>query len=539
MFASLYLFSHSPYFQGWATAFGSAALVALVLTPFIWQCAKVYSLGSISRIVPIAMIIVAVLIQVMHSVDPSGMSTHPDEALHLSCYDYFLHAFWPPAASDPAIVPSLTSSVWGISYLNYYDVVYFLAAHTTQPFLSFLGAPLAGARTFQLFLWVSLAVFGIVRRHWGLALIPLLLTPQVWYVFSYFNGDALPLFLSIIAVALVSDTGNSLDNFMLEGGLPRRATIIFCACIGLLIVSKANYLPVVFGIFLYIAIKYLDLKWIELILAIVGAVFLGVGAFLVKLPSDVLHQEKLIFISLGAISFLLFILTTSLRIFSKARAQVVFFRRAFVLVALALLFASPRIVDDLVINGLPAAKSATILSMTEKYAQPAFRPSAISAGTSFEGLAFAQKGISLSRMIWGQYNWIGTSIKSFFGTYGYMTIWAPGPFYLVLAGLFSTLLAWVSILTLRSPKGGKIVFLVFGCVALITISSIFYSWIFGFQPQGRYLLPAIPLLSFIFVSMQRVEKEPLTKIFILIAFALSVYSYASVGIPGIAAHHLQ
>src|SRR5690606_487423 len=97
--------------------------------------------------------------------------------------------------------------------LNSWDVVYFLAGHFTRGVEGLAGSPMAGARLFQNLLWLGLLALAMARRSWAMSLAALLVSPQIWYVFSYFNGDALPLFLSMCAVALVAEDG-AMDRYL-------------------------------------------------------------------------------------------------------------------------------------------------------------------------------------------------------------------------------------------------------------------------------------------------------------------------------------
>ena len=60
----------------------------------------------------------------------------------------------------------------------------------------FGATPAVAMRSFQVFLYVVLVAWCLARaRTFSPALGFLLLTPQLWYVFSYINGDALPFLL--------------------------------------------------------------------------------------------------------------------------------------------------------------------------------------------------------------------------------------------------------------------------------------------------------------------------------------------------------
>jgi len=140
----------------------------------------------------------AVLVAVM-AVE-SRINAHPDEELHLVAGLYFREHWLPPAvgARDTAA----TYSAWGFSYLDEADIVYLLfgkvAAFGQQVGLN----PALAMRWFQVLLYWALIAWALARaRTFAPMLGFLLLTPQVWYIFSYINGDALP--FALLTVFLI------------------------------------------------------------------------------------------------------------------------------------------------------------------------------------------------------------------------------------------------------------------------------------------------------------------------------------------------
>jgi uncharacterized membrane protein len=88
-----------------------------------------------------------------------------------------------------------------------------------------------------------LAILAGLRLRPQRALSPLLLAPQIWYIFSYFNGDAFPLFLATL-IGYQTAVPDSLFNRYLDApGLVRRVPgLLFVAVlIALLALSKKNY----------------------------------------------------------------------------------------------------------------------------------------------------------------------------------------------------------------------------------------------------------------------------------------------------------
>src|SRR5690606_11823115 len=110
---------------------------------------------------------------------------------------------------------------------------------------TWFGSELHAARCFNLTLLLVLACMAWRRSRWAICLLPLLLSPQIWYVFAYFNADALPLFLAFVAACIAADEDSGLNRFCDTRERLGASTWIFIAVLGLLLVSKRNYLPLV------------------------------------------------------------------------------------------------------------------------------------------------------------------------------------------------------------------------------------------------------------------------------------------------------
>lgn len=493
---------------------------------------------SLALVVRLGLAGALVMIVAMNVVSLSGGSLHPDERLHVACFEFFLHHFWPPAADSPGIVPSLQSSVWGVSYLNNYDVVYFIAGHVMAPFAGILDSPKAMARVFQNLLWLGLLGFSLRKKAWALALAAVLISPQVWYIFSYFNGDALPFFLCSVAVMLVCDRNGGLARYLRQGGWPTMGAVGFSLCLGLTLVSKTNYAPVVMGLFLWLAVRYMGARWLELFATVLMAGFAIAGVSLGKWAGLALagHAETMFLLAglsgLVASGCLLWRYARD-----RDRSMRPVLHRGLVLLGLVLMFAAPRVINDLYINGGAAAKAATVNAMKEKYARSDFKPSVIEAGKGYPGLHPSREGVSLGELLTGYRHWLTSSAKSAFGTYGYMDVWAPRWLYrLSWLSVFVWVVASIAaLLRRRKMDGAKQVFVVIGTSALVFISSLFFSWLYDFQSQGRYLLPIVPMLALMFNAAMPLLPPRLVKVLLVIALALSAWSFVGVGIPELAA----
>jgi hypothetical protein len=194
----------------------------------------------------VMLLVASVLVLVMSvssafNTQPEKWFSHPDEYLHRAAARYYVDHWLPPKVGHPATLDSY-SREYGLSYLNEPDIVYFL----TGKFAVLLSPVLEADPAFRLFnvlLFFALAVYCSRRREAALIFLPLVLSPQLWYMFSYFNGDAFPLFISIL-LAFQLAVPSSAFGKSLDGGEARKTlwgVVLLGALIGVLFLSKRNY----------------------------------------------------------------------------------------------------------------------------------------------------------------------------------------------------------------------------------------------------------------------------------------------------------
>lgn len=137
---------------------------------------------------------------------------------------------------------------------------------------------------------------------------------------------------------------------------------------------------------------------------------------------------------------------------------------------------------------------AGISAMREERARDDFKPS----NPTNPGYLLARKGVPFRQIVTDP-GWYYQSAISFYGFFGYFTVRSPGWAYLAaaLAGALALLgtLATVARGWGQTPPHDRLIFAVAPLwVALCVLASLYNSWTFDFQPQGRYLFSAlIPL----------------------------------------------
>jgi hypothetical protein len=376
------------------------------------------------------LVLSAVLVAFMAARSP--INAHPDETLHLDAGRYFIDHWLPPPVGAPDAAASY--SKYGRSYVDEGDIVYWMFGASAALGETFGVTPPLAMRWFQVSLYCGLAVWMIVRaRRFTPALGFLLLTPQVWYVFSYINGDALPFaLLTVVLVELSSPESRARSFLSGTEARPTAGVFVVGVLLGLLALSKLNYM--------------------------VGVAF--VGGILAWLANETRH-----------------------------------WKRAALLAVVAAAIALPWMTYHGWLNDFHTGQK--IFEHAEKVAVPEMRPSAQTGPNSFPFMALRAKGVSLWDVL-TTLNWLTLSFRSFCGLYGWMSIVAVPWVYHVFAGLYVTLLAILILpVALRgSRRAWSLLAGVAVCAALVLTQSVYRSWVYDFQGQGRYLFPILPMLFF-------------------------------------------
>jgi hypothetical protein len=457
----------------------------------------------------------------------SAVNAHPDEIFHLGAGRYYLTHWLPPRITEAELLPSL--SAYGYTYLGDVDVSYFLAGKLAR-LLSF-GVPddRLCFRAFNLVLFGALIVRYAVRREAYSPLVVLLLTPQVWYVFSYFNNDAFPLFLSLLLADLLFGSRAPVGAAFAEPwrAAPLRPLAATGVLLGLLVLTKSNYLPVLAFVGFVAVWRGFGVAAAVLAVACAGVQIAQSRGF-VSLPP----QAVSVFLAAGVVA--LAALAAARLVRSPATRSLL--ARATLVVLAALAVTAPPLAYDRIANGPSTEKNTTLSAIAEHHAQPEYRPSNASNTESFFGLHLRDKGVTLAQVLMPPWSWATKSWKSFAGYYGYMTIRSPNAYYIALFAVHALLAAIVAgaILWRGAPDDRWLLGIVVGfCGGTIGLS-LYHSWVNDFQAQGRYLFPALALAAIPFTRATRLFDPRIVRGLVTTAFALSVFSFGYIGLLRIA-----
>lgn len=414
----------------------------------------------------------------------SNFDRHPDELFHFEAAKYYVNHFLPPEISDPEIRASY--SVYGVSYLNYHWAEYFSAGKFMLLTSPVLRDQLLAARLFPVFLFTVLTAFFIYRSRGDNAefILPcvLLVSPQVWYIFSYVNNDAFALFVSIIAAYQIGYQKSLLSEFLQSDlFLPKISGGIFFGFLtGLLLIVKPNY-------------------WTFLLFAALWLVF----AY--SLKTSVI--KKFAFISLVAFAVLTFRVGMDFYVNGETN------------------YAGFSYLNKFYGN---LENKGKLLVYQESIAEYPFRPSTVEndLANTHPDLNLRKKGVSFTEMLFEK-GWFRLSSQSFFGVYGYMNIYAKNWFYGLFFLLGFLFTAYLFYAVLKSRDRQSIVQLAITAlgVFLTIFVSMLLSWVYAFQPQGRYLFPALAMFGLFVYANRRLFDGRILSLYVSAMFLLSVFSF--------------
>ena len=448
----------------------------------------------------------------------SAYNMHPDEKHHIEAAKYY-EAYWlPPMVGDPRVQDSY--SIYGVSYLYELEIVYFLAGKFSMLISPLVDNSVLRIRLFNVLLFSLLAFLFALKTQDRWVFLLLLASPQIWYIFGYFNGDAFPLFISILIAYQITRSESWFNQFIKS---PKvfdyiRGGVLMGVCLGMLALSKMNYHFFVFFILCWFAASLYGFR------VAFSCFFIGMFPIFNKLW--IVHFSSMKYY--GVLLFIIFLgVLWCARDFKGARGNFNQLVKFAVVIAVAASLFAPRYIYDMVKTG----NQITLRDVQEQFALPQYKPSA-SLSDSFFGLNLKERGINYLDLFSDPFNWHIRVSHSAAGVYGWFTIWGNPLYYKVIILLFMGFLGYI--FGHLAILGGRreFPFLVFFGTFILALFFIvsYRSWTVDFQGQGRHIFPMIGMLA-IFLGLNREKlSEWVLSLFIYILYGLSVYSFVFTGL---------
>jgi hypothetical protein len=401
----------------------------------------------------------------------TGLSVHPDEVVHLSAVNYYASHILPPALDSPEAASSY--SIFGHSRLSDYQIYYQLAGYF-QAIPELLNASsLGGARAFGLLVFALLCIFSFVQSDFRPFALPLLVSAQTWYLYSYTNSDGFALALVIFSSYLAASPASLLNRFLNENQ-PKNyglKAIGLGMLLGSLLLLKTNYYFFV--------------------------LFLGFYLLWRIAQGDFPDRRQL-------------------------------WTRLLVLALIATSVFAARFIMDIHAKGWD---SATVeKQMQERHATAAYKPGADTEAKN-PMLDLRARGHSLGYLLVSA-RWFEKSFYSAFGVYGFADYFGSKTYYDLVryTGLLLLSVLLLAVIRSRSRANLFLLLIVGICSGCLVSASVWNSWTVSFQPQGRYLLPILPMLGILYYHVRQHILSNLVEYLCIFLFLLAAYSITFTGL---------
>ena len=446
--------------------------VALIFVVVLWLGRYLGFLFEEDRYVPCCMVIALLLIIAMAGI--TGINVHPDEAAHHAAVRYYSEHLLPPTIDSQAAQGSF--SVYGYSRLANFEAYYPLAGYFTWLLKPINLPAVFDARVFGIALFALLAVLTLLNRSFRIFAVPLLISAQTWYLFSYANSDGFAIFAATLVAWQAADE-NSRLNALLSDPADRDVAIwlvLFGLLFGLLLLSKTNF---------YFFILFL-------------------GAYLLwRIFNGDFPDRKRLWVRICVIG------------------------------AVAVSVYAGRVAVDYAVNGPdPRARVAAAI---EENAEYQYKPSTPLEEKNIY-LDLKDRGFSLDRIIHAEL-WLEKTLYSAFGAYGFTQYFGSRGFYEMV--YFAGMALLVTLLfgaLVNGPASVQALFMIAAvCILALVGSLLWRSWTISFQPQGRYLAPALPILAILYYHLRPCVSDRIVMVFTCALFLLGVYSFIFIGLHDI------
>jgi hypothetical protein len=238
-----------PELNKTSTLVGEAAVIAAICLTVFALVFATRPLHAEYRFVPFLLLSALMLVAAMAAV--SRFAVHPDEHVHVQAGEYYRQHNLPPPVGQ---APVASYSDYGVSRLHSGEIAYFFAGKFAWVLQVFHVPGYLSLRAFNVALLFVLLLLAVNSREFRVLLVPLLLSPQIWYIFSYFNSEAYALFIVLLVAYQMAAPASAFNRLLGEDPLPGRAWLTFAGLgllFGLLLLLKLNFYFYCLFLFLY------------------------------------------------------------------------------------------------------------------------------------------------------------------------------------------------------------------------------------------------------------------------------------------------
>jgi len=400
-----------------------------------------------------------------------GGTVHPDEMQTRAAVEYYRTHWIQPDVRSPFVAE--TVSGYGMTRLSEINLYYLFAgklANICDFEMSFRALGML-----MILVLVCLVLKNIKKERFMTILF--FATPQLWYLFSYATSDAYDYLFSVFAIYEVLSESSGLNRILKEP-------------------FRKRHIPAYLGI---------------------GFIF-----------ANLLMAKKTFYVVLVTI----FLLLLYRLIFSKKEEKKQLFFKYLGLLAVSFAIVLVRYAPDLGYYGLN--KSAAVDQVIEATAWTEYKPSTPAISQAKSTLLY-EKGVSL-KAFFTEWNFNQELFRNYFGHYGIYSLQAKDWYYVLMGALYIALFAVIGILVHKNIKCQKTqgepvlrirltYWTMWGMMGLMYLLTIYNAYFVDFQPQGRYLFPALPAFAAQMALYREAGEDKTVRTLLTVIAIVSLYSF--------------
>lgn len=396
---------------------------------------------------------------------------NPDEyEVRTAVRYYFTHWLPPDIRSDEI---SDAFAVYGTSRHSEFNTFYFWTGKLGQ----FFSDAAMQSR------WLNMTLFAVMaamiakycRKYFSLLFV-LLLTPQIWYIFSYTTSDALDFFMGFLGIYQLIKEDSMLNRLLKEPF--SKKWIPGYVLLSLLFVhlfwAKISFYPVLLFIFLILLIRLFEKQGNE---------------------RKALFRKYLILAGLTLTIFLIRYMITDFPYYGFHKYRVV----------------------------------SEVMELRAAYEYKPSTPPHEQAGSIY----LYRKGVPL-RLFFGEMEFNRTLFRTVAGFFGNYDFGVADWYYVIMAVLYLALFGCLiyELVKMKNRKKWMEFGVVCLCIAVQYLLIFINGYFVDFQPQGRYMLPALLYVAYLVYTCKEARSNQIIRLILCATCLLSLYAYATAGIAG-------
>lgn len=393
---------------------------------------------------------------------------NPDEYEVRSAVRYYQTNWMPPDLRSDTIADAF--AVYGTSRHSEFNIFYFLTGKIGQ----FFEDPALQSRWLNmgLFLVMAAIVIKYCKKYFALLFV-LLLTPQLWFIYSYTTSDALDFFWGFLCIFQLMKEDSMLNHIL-----------------------EKTFSPKQIPGYLLLAFLFVNMFW-----------------------AKVSFYPILLFV------FLILLI----RLFEKqGEERKRFLRKCLVLVGLTCaIFIIRYMITDFKYYGFD--KYGVYNEVMELRATYEYKPSTPpheQAGSIY----LYNKGVPLS-VFFGEMRFNQDLFHTFAGFFGNYNFGMESWYYYVMGALYITLFGCLifELVKMKNKQKWMEFVVVVVCIGIQYLLIFINGYFVDFQPQGRYMLPALLFVTYLVYACKESKNNKMLRFILCATCILSLYAYLTIG----------